>query len=166
MKSISDQQRAYIEEMGLFVEQYGNQRSVGRVLAAIMISARPLTQEDLMRLLDLSRTSASVALRWLERLGYVQQMSTPGDRKRYYGLRPNIAEWLVRLTFRHIRDELRLIRMAESAAFPEARARLTRVREMTDFINRRLEEAFEEWCDSHDGDCDVEERKSTVAMRS
>jgi DNA-binding transcriptional regulator GbsR (MarR family) len=163
MDSISDPQRVYIEEMGVLVERNGNQRSTGRVLATLMLSARPLTQEDLMRLLDLSRTSASVALSWLSRLGYVRQVSEPGDRKRYYQIRPDITERLVRLTFRHIRDELQLMKMAEAAADAGARARITQMREMSDFINARIETSFDEWCRSHAGVCESGSREPALA---
>lgn len=164
MKPINDRQKTLVEEMGLFAERYGSQRNTGRVLAAVMISGRPLTQEDLMRMLDLSRTSASVALRWLERIGYVQPVSEPGDRKRYYRLRPDITEWMTRVTFRHIRDELRLWKMAEDAADPAARIPITRVCEMSDFLNQRLEAAIDEWCQSHEDACNPAQTASALAL--
>ncbi len=164
MESIDDRQKALIEEMGLFAERYGSQRNTGRVLAAVMISGRPLTQEDLMGMLNLSRTSASVALRWLERLGYVQTISEPGNRKRCYRPRSDMTAWMTRVTFRQIGDELRIWRMAEDVAHPAARAQIALVREMTDFINQRLETAFNDWCRSHEDVCDPTQLASPAAL--
>lgn len=145
MDSLSGPQWAYIEEMGQSTEQHGLQRSIGRVAGLLLISGSMLSQENIMNLLGLSRTSTSVALRWLERFGFVHQVCVTGDRRRYYQVRQDVADWMVRVSVRHIEDDLRLMSMAESVAEEGARERVGEAREMLEFLNGRIQKALAEW---------------------
>lgn len=145
MDSLTEQQLAYAEEMGASVEQVGLPRSTGRVVGALLIVDRPLTQEDLMHLLGLSRTSTSVALHWLNQLGFIAQACMPGGRKRCYQMRPDIGDWMIRTSFRHMDEDLRLLIMAESVAEPGARERLHEMREFYEYLHERMDAALAEW---------------------
>jgi DNA-binding transcriptional regulator GbsR (MarR family) len=146
MDSLSEQQSAYVEEMGLFYERYGSQRSLGKLIGVLLIAEQPLSQEDLMRLLSLSRSSTSVALHWAtEHLGFVERVSVPGDRKRYYQVRPDIIDWLAVDSFQRFEDALRVFTKAQALAEPGARQRLTLICELFGFFKERLEGALAEW---------------------
>ncbi len=145
MDSLDPQQQRYVENMGLYFEQYGSQRTMGRVVGLLLILEQPLSQEDLMHLLNLSRTSASVTVRWAEQLGLVEQVSRPGDRKRYYQVRADMPNWLARTSFQKLEEFLRLLITAEGLADPDARRKLALMRELMSFLHERIETAFTEW---------------------
>ena len=145
MDPLNLRQQSYVEDMGLFFEQYGSQRTMGKVVGLLLMAERPLSQEDLMRLLNLSRTSASMTVRWAEHLGLVEQVSLPGDRKRYYQIRADMANWLARASTQKIEEFLRLLTTAEGLADPNARERLAQMCELMSFLNKRIEAAFAEW---------------------
>lgn len=126
MDSLSEQQSAYVEEMGTFYERYGSQRSLGRVIGLMLISEKPLSQDDLMRLLNLSRSATSTALHLaVTHIGMVMQVGVPGDRKRYYQIRPDVGEWLTQNSMEKIDMVHKLFSKAEVLAEPGARHRLT-----------------------------------------
>ena len=145
MESLNSQQQSYIEDAGLFYEQNGSQRTMGKVIGLLLIAEAPLSQEDLMRLLNLSRTSVSMAMRWAEHLGLVEQLSLPGDRKRYYQIQADVAAWMARSSFQELDELLRLLNMAERLAEPGARERLNTMRGLLDFLTERIQQAFAEW---------------------
>jgi DNA-binding transcriptional regulator GbsR (MarR family) len=145
MDSLNLRQQSYVEDMGLFFEQYGSQRTMGKVVGLLLIAEQPLSQEGLMRLLNLSRTSASVTVRWAAQLGLVEQVSLSGDRKRYYQIRVDMAHWLVRASLQKLEEFLRLLSAAEGLADPNARGRLALMCELMSFLNKRMEAAFTEW---------------------
>jgi DNA-binding transcriptional regulator GbsR (MarR family) len=151
MDSLNLRQQSYVEDMGLFFEQYGSQRTLGKVVGLLLMAEQPLSQEDLMRLLNLSRTSASMTVRWAEHLGLVEQVSLPGDRKRYYQIRTDIANWLARASMQKIEEFLELLATAEGLADPNARERLARMCELMSFLNKRVEAAFAEWNERQSG---------------
>ena len=59
-------------------------RSLGEIYGLLFISARPLAVEHLIRLLRLSRSSALMGVRSLERLGFVRPARLAGERHLYY----------------------------------------------------------------------------------
>jgi len=146
MDPLNASQQSYVEDMGLFFEEYGSQRSVGKVIGALLLTQEPLSQEDLMRLLSLSRTSTSTALHWAtEHLGFVERTSLPGDRKRYYQVHSEITDWLARSNYQKMQELFELLSVAQRLAQPEARARLTPMREFLGFLTQRMEAALAEW---------------------
>jgi DNA-binding transcriptional regulator GbsR (MarR family) len=150
MDPLDTQQQSYVEDMGLFFEEYGSQRSVGKVIGALLLTEESLSQEDLMRLLSLSRTSTSTALHWAtEHLRFVERVSLPGDRKRYYQIHSEVADWLARSNHERLEELFELLVIAERLARPEARARLAPMREFISFLTQRIEAALAEWQQTH-----------------
>jgi DNA-binding transcriptional regulator GbsR (MarR family) len=57
---------------------------MGQIHALLMISPKPLTTEDMMDELAISRGNASMNIRALMDWGIVSKVAVPGDRKEYY----------------------------------------------------------------------------------
>jgi hypothetical protein len=74
----------FVESIGLYFEQYGLARIGGRILALLMIADRPLSLDDMARLLLVSRASISTNIRLAATVGLAEQVSLPGDRRDYY----------------------------------------------------------------------------------
>jgi len=79
-------------------ELFGNPRSHGAIYGLLFASETPLSMEDIVRRLDISKGSASQGLRHLEEFGAVLREKENGDRAHRYAarleLRPLIAGFL------------------------------------------------------------------------
>jgi len=86
----SPEQHIFIEKVGRWWEVVGS-RSAGRILGWLMIcepaprSAAQLTEE-----LQLSGGTVSTQTTVLERVGFLERVTFPGDRVTYYALPPNV----------------------------------------------------------------------------
>jgi DNA-binding transcriptional regulator GbsR (MarR family) len=76
--------RRFIESAGHFTRSLGAGRVLGQIFAHIYFSKDPQSLDDLTRLLEISKGSASMAVRQLEQWGALRRMWIKGDRKDYY----------------------------------------------------------------------------------
>lgn len=79
--------RLEAEVIGMFVQlarALGQPRSYAEIYGLIFISTRPLTLEDLIAKLGISRGSAGMGLKFLRELGAIKTIYVPGDRSMHY----------------------------------------------------------------------------------
>src|SRR4051812_38541175 len=74
----------FVERAGLLWEADGLPRIAGRIFGLMIIAEDPLSLDQIAEALGVSKASASTDTRLLERLGYLERISKPGDRKDYY----------------------------------------------------------------------------------
>lgn len=65
-------------------QDFGFNRVAGQVLACLYLTDGAASLDDLEGALRLSKAAVSLACTQLQRLGLIQRVRTPGDRKRYY----------------------------------------------------------------------------------
>ena len=123
-----------VEIIDLFVQFsriLGQPKSVAEIYGLLFVSPRPLSMEELMERLKISKGSTSQGLRFLRTLGAVKQVYIPGQRASHF---ESVAE-LRNLASRFVRDQFvphldngqaRLGRIAEMVKElpPEQRARI------------------------------------------
>ncbi len=80
----NDARRQMIQTWGQLSTQWGISRSMGQILALLMISPKPMTTDEIMHELGISRGSASMGLRSLLEWAVIQKAFVPGDRKEHY----------------------------------------------------------------------------------
>jgi len=81
-------QKILVEEIGAQFDQEGMSPVTGRVLALLMIMDKEqYTFDEIVEELEISKSSASVALKTLEIRGNIEYITLPGDRKRYFRLK-------------------------------------------------------------------------------
>lgn len=76
-----------IEVIDFFVELsalLGQPRSLAEIYGLLFISPHPLTMDDFVERLELSKGSASQGLKFLRDLGAVHEVDVPGDRRTHY----------------------------------------------------------------------------------
>jgi hypothetical protein len=78
-----DQQR-FVENVGLYFEQYQISRIGGRLLGLLTLLGGPFTLDQMAGALGVSRASVSTNIRVLVTLGIADHISLPGDRRDYY----------------------------------------------------------------------------------
>lgn len=82
------QQKLLVEEIGTRFDKEGFQPITGRVLALLMVMDKEqFTFDEIVEELNISKSSASIALRNLELRGHVEYVTLPGERKRYFRIK-------------------------------------------------------------------------------
>ncbi len=81
-------QKEMVEKIGLHFDKEGFQPIAGRILGLLMVMDKEqYTFDEITEELQISKSSASNALRNLEIRGNVEYITHPGDRKRYFQIK-------------------------------------------------------------------------------
>jgi DNA-binding transcriptional regulator GbsR (MarR family) len=84
-----------IKDFGMYFEQYGMPRILGRIYGLLMISDEPMLGLDQMAAqLSISKASVSTTVRQLQAFTLIEKVTIPGDRKDYYRAVSNALEYL------------------------------------------------------------------------
>src|SRR4030088_2048486 len=81
----------FVEGMGGIGEFWGIGRAMGQIWATLYLNPEPMTMDDLVIAVGITKGHASTNLRALLRLGLVTKSWRPGDRKDYYS--PQADMW-------------------------------------------------------------------------
>jgi len=76
----------FVEQMGLLWAEEGFTRIAGRIYALALLSPKPLSLDEMSTTLQVSKPSISNDARMLHRIGLIERVGFPGDRKDYYQL--------------------------------------------------------------------------------
>jgi DNA-binding transcriptional regulator GbsR (MarR family) len=74
----------FVEKAGVLWENDGLPRIAGRIFGLMLISEDALSLDEIADMLGVSKASVSTDTRLLERMGFVERVSKPGDRRDYY----------------------------------------------------------------------------------
>jgi DNA-binding transcriptional regulator GbsR (MarR family) len=81
-------QREVVEQFARHFDKEGFQPIAGRILGLLLVMDKELyTFDEIIEELQISKSSASNALRNLEIRGDIEYITLPGDRKRYFKFR-------------------------------------------------------------------------------
>jgi DNA-binding transcriptional regulator GbsR (MarR family) len=117
---------AFIERSGLLWQRDGLPRIAGRIFALTLISPEPCSLDDIAETLGVSKASVSNDARMLEKLGFIERVSLPGDRRDYYRINGQSLERSLEARVQRVRDfqELLDTGMRLPIKNPEVRERL------------------------------------------
>src|SRR5215210_2251170 len=76
--------REFVDLWGQMANHWGINRTMSQIHALLMISHEPLTAEQIMEELQISRGNVSMNLRDLINWGIVRRTSSPGDRRDFF----------------------------------------------------------------------------------
>ncbi|MBT2622480.1 helix-turn-helix domain-containing protein [Chryseobacterium sp. ISL-6] len=99
---LSEAKEKYIQTWGTFATNWGINRTMAQVHALLLTSGKPLSTDEVMEQLEISRGNANMNLRALMDWGIVKKELVKGDRKEYF-----IAEKDVWFLFKQITKERR-----------------------------------------------------------
>ena len=146
---VRDELLHFVEEMALYFEETGSTRSVGRIIGWLLVSNPPYqTMNELVEVLQISRSSLSPAMRTLIQLGLVQRFTIPGDRRDYYRMAPGV--WKNALQQRNS-QVTRMRELAEkgldllSDQPIDQRERLEEMRDLYAFIEAEVPRLIDRW---------------------
>lgn len=81
---LTEARQQFISSWGAFGTHWGINRTMAQIHALLLVSADPLTQDDLMAELNISRGNANMNIRELINWGLVERVILPGERKEYF----------------------------------------------------------------------------------
>lgn len=89
MKLVEARQQ-FISNWGAFGTHWGINRTMAQIHALLMISPDPLSQDDIMAELNISRGNANMNIRELINWGLVERVILPGERKEFFSAEKDI----------------------------------------------------------------------------
>lgn len=87
---LSEAKAQFISSWGAFGTYWGINRTMAQIHALLMISPDPLSQEDIMEELDISRGNVNMNTRELVDWGLVDRVLIPGERKEFFSAEKDI----------------------------------------------------------------------------
>ncbi|SUX48645.1 GbsR/MarR family transcriptional regulator [Chryseobacterium indoltheticum] len=99
---LSEAKEKYIQTWGTFATNWGINRTMAQVHALLLATGKPLSTDEVMEMLEISRGNANMNLRALIDWGIVKKEFIKGDRKEYF-----VAEKDVWYLFKQITKERR-----------------------------------------------------------
>lgn len=87
----------FIETWGTLGSQWGVNKSIAQVQALLLVSPEPLTTDDIMEELKISRGNANMSIRQLMDWGIIYKKSVAGDRKEYFIAEKDVWKWALKI---------------------------------------------------------------------
>lgn len=103
---LAEAKQQFIGSWGAFGTHWGINRTMAQIHALLMISPDPLTQDDIMEQLDVSRGNVNMNIRELISWGLVDRVILPGERKEYFTAEKDIWKVATQITRERKKREL------------------------------------------------------------
>lgn len=87
----------FIDTWGMLGSEWGINRSVAQVQALLLISTEPVSTDEIMETLTISRGNANMSLRQLLDYGIIYKKVIAGDRKEYFVAEKDVWKWAVKV---------------------------------------------------------------------
>ena len=82
--NLSEARQQFISSWGAFGTQWGMNRTMAQIHALLLISTKPITQDDIMEELSISRGNVNMNIRELISWNLVERVILPGERKEFF----------------------------------------------------------------------------------
>jgi DNA-binding transcriptional regulator GbsR (MarR family) len=152
METLKDTRQAFIENLSRISEFWGYPRAMGALYGALYLSPTPLSLDDLIPIVGVTKGAISTNVRALEQLGMVHKHVRSGDRKDYY--QADIDFWKIAKTIleRRQKPEFDKALREVSLTLQDVRSRLHSgtEAELAEFYEERLS-AMESFFHTVDG---------------
>lgn len=90
---LQEAKQQFIQNWGVLGTQWGINRTMAQIHALLLISTEPLSAEDIMAQLQISRGNTNMNVRELMDWGIVEKVLKPGERKEFFSAEKDI--WVV-----------------------------------------------------------------------
>ena len=102
LRAVND---SMLDGLGKLADYFGYNKVLGKMYGALLLSPVPMSLDDLMAHLDISKASVSMNMRMLENIGLAQEVWVRGDRRKYYEAESDLWRALTNvLGSRELRD--------------------------------------------------------------
>ncbi len=87
---LTEARQQFISSWGAFGTNWGINRTMAQIHALLLISPEPMTQDDIMEELNISRGNTNMNIRELVNWGLVERVLLPGERKEFFSAEKDI----------------------------------------------------------------------------
>lgn len=87
---LTEAKQHFISSWGAFGTHWGINRTMAQIHALLLVSAEPLSQDDIMNELDISRGNTNMNIRELINWGLVERVLLPGERREFFSAEKDI----------------------------------------------------------------------------
>jgi DNA-binding transcriptional regulator GbsR (MarR family) len=87
---LTEAKQQFIQSWGVLGSQWGINRTMAQVHALLLVASAPLSTDDIMEQLSISRGNANMNVRELMDWSLVNKIIVPGDRKEYFSAEKDI----------------------------------------------------------------------------
>jgi len=81
---LTEAKQQFISSWGAFGSHWGINRTMAQIHALLLVNADPMTQDDIMEELNISRGNTNMNIRELINWGLVDRVIVPGERKEFF----------------------------------------------------------------------------------
>ncbi len=103
---LEEARQQFISSWGAFGTHWGINRTMAQIHALLMINASPITQDDIMEELNISRGNVNMNIRELISWGLVDRVILSGERKEYFTAEKDIWKVATQITRERKKREL------------------------------------------------------------
>jgi DNA-binding transcriptional regulator GbsR (MarR family) len=152
---VTEQERAFVEEMGQALAAYGMTPMAGRMWGYLLICDPPeQTAADLAEALQASRGAISGTARILATAGMIRRTKRGGDRREFFSAPPEAFEQFLKSAdrvYRYFREVAERGLAAIEDRPPAAKARLEEFRDVFAFMEREVPAVVARFLREHAG---------------
>jgi DNA-binding transcriptional regulator GbsR (MarR family) len=113
---LSAANNSMLDGLGQLADYFGYNRVMGKMYGALLLSPKPMSLDDLMKHLDISKASVSMNMRTLENMGIAREVWVRGDRRKYYEAEPDFWKILTNvLGSRELREVNQALSVLENS---------------------------------------------------
>lgn len=126
----------FIQSWGILGSQWGINRTMAQVHALLLISSKPLSTDEVMEQLSISRGNANMNIRELMNWELVEKTIIAGDRKEYFSAEKDIWKVATRIMYQRKKKELDpMLKILEKIGNVEGDKRNPDVKAFTETVN-------------------------------
>lgn len=134
--NLEEARAKFIADWGRFGTSWGINRTMAQIHALLLVSPDPMSAEDVMEGLSISRGNANMNLRELMDWGLVQKVIIPGERKEFFSAEKDIWKVARQIVKERKKRELdQLLPVLKELSEVEGDRRDKAVKTFTDTIN-------------------------------
>lgn len=103
---LNEAKQQFTQSWGILGSQWGINRTMAQVHALLLIASTPLSTDNIMEELSISRGNANMNVRELMNWGLVDKVIVQGDRKEYFSAEKDIWKVATKIMYQRKKREL------------------------------------------------------------
>jgi len=103
---LEEAKQQFIDTWGALGTEWGINKSVAQVHALLLSSNNPISTDEIMETLVISRGNANMSIRQLIDYGIVYKKHIAGDRKEYFVAEKEVLKWAMKIAIMRKKKEL------------------------------------------------------------
>jgi len=103
----SEAKNKFVQTWGALGSQWGINKTMAQIHALLMVAPEPLSMEDIMEELQISRGNASMNLRALMDWGIIYKEYKPGERREFFTSEKDLDELAVKIAQERSKREIK-----------------------------------------------------------